>query len=189
MTNDNPQQIIGKATGGIPESVQAISAVSKTMQRIRMRINPPPHAPTSLSKLVIIGPYSKTSSGEDFLLFDRRAVLAATRRMDYFKDNPYRFPLRCGTNVNALGWSSEEERYYIEGCHKMFSCLFGSYHPSILSLIEKLKKPQNIEDFNIMQFIAVLDMFAFSELWKGMAYESYQTGFCLDCDDSIMEDS
>ncbi|KAF2892649.1 hypothetical protein ILUMI_13523 [Ignelater luminosus] len=58
-TNANPQQIIGEATEEIPESVRealpSVPAISKT------------------AKLVIDGPYSKISSGEDFLLFDSGA--------------------------------------------------------------------------------------------------------------------
>ncbi|KAF2903872.1 hypothetical protein ILUMI_02304 [Ignelater luminosus] len=62
-TNNNPQQLIGEATGEISESVQAISKTT----------NLAPCAPTSLSELVIDSPYSKTSSGEDFLLFNSEA--------------------------------------------------------------------------------------------------------------------
>ncbi|KAF2887792.1 hypothetical protein ILUMI_18381 [Ignelater luminosus] len=66
-------QIIGEATVGIPESVQAalpsVIAISKTAQRT----NPAPPAPILLSKLVIDDSYSKTSSGEDSLLFNSEA--------------------------------------------------------------------------------------------------------------------
>ncbi|KAF2879998.1 hypothetical protein ILUMI_26174 [Ignelater luminosus] len=77
-------------TFGIPESVQAalpsVPTISKIAQRIRRRTTPAPRPPTSLSELVIDGPYSKTSSGEDFLLSDsgagdpNRSLLFSTER-------------------------------------------------------------------------------------------------------------
>ncbi|KAF2885538.1 hypothetical protein ILUMI_20606 [Ignelater luminosus] len=76
-------KIIGEATGRIPELVQAalpsVPAILKTTQRIWKRTNP------ALSELVIDGPYLKTSSGEDFLLFDSGAggpnqILFSTER-------------------------------------------------------------------------------------------------------------
>ncbi|KAF2899731.1 hypothetical protein ILUMI_06457, partial [Ignelater luminosus] len=53
---------------------------------VKTKTNPALRAPTSLSELVIDGPYSKTSSGEDFLLFDsgaddpNRILLFSTER-------------------------------------------------------------------------------------------------------------
>ncbi|KAF2895604.1 hypothetical protein ILUMI_10570, partial [Ignelater luminosus] len=78
-TNDNPQQIFGEDTGGIPVFKRLCHHFQQWIQKWT---NPAP----SLSKLIIDGPYSKTSSGKDFFLFDsgagdpNRILLSSAKR-------------------------------------------------------------------------------------------------------------
>ncbi|KAF2882356.1 hypothetical protein ILUMI_23813 [Ignelater luminosus] len=81
-TNDNPQQIIGKAIGAIPNLLKRLR---HQFQQFWKRTNPAPRAPTSFSELVFNGIYSKTSSEEDFLFFysgagDPNRILSSMKR-------------------------------------------------------------------------------------------------------------
>ncbi|KAF2895769.1 hypothetical protein ILUMI_10406 [Ignelater luminosus] len=77
--NDKPQQIIGEATGRIPEYVQAalpsVPAISKTAQSILKRTNSAPCAPTSLSELAIDGSFQRHLLEKISFFFQRKEIL------------------------------------------------------------------------------------------------------------------
>ncbi|KAF2903125.1 hypothetical protein ILUMI_03061 [Ignelater luminosus] len=111
--NENPQQIIGEATGGIPESVQGGFVISSSnfeeCQTNSEEDKSAPQASSSLSELVIDGPYSKTSSDEDFLLFDSKP------------GDPNRTPFSTEKNLGIL---SSSDHWFCDGIFKTALPLF-----------------------------------------------------------------
>jgi len=86
--------------------------------------------------------------------------------LTYFEDNWIGRPNRRGQRTDAIFpvplWNVYTAAHQdlpktnnaVEGWHRSFSQIIGSYHPSIWKFIEALKKEQSLNEFKLEQYVA-----------------------------------